>query len=145
MNDAYKQLQQEYIAAMRAVTPDIVAWWDARCPYRWTEPVPAAATAPFHRRWPAGPAGHPRIIGIFRQYFFAIDDLNDQHAAANASGSDGEDHDVWGEDVPPPDIEYVRPADLLIDDLANAAPDVYEIMQGFVFVPIGSDPEGGMC
>jgi hypothetical protein len=141
MKKLYEKLQEEYIEDLRSVTPMILRWWDEHCPYPATDAVPKEAMTDFHRRWFAGPAAHPRIIAIFRKYFFAVDDLNERTAAAERAVPDGET-EIWGKDVEPAEQSQVRPIDLLVNDLATAAPDLFAIMQGFVFVPIGTDPNG---
>ena len=141
MKKPYKRLQDEYIEALRSVTPMILRWWDDHCPYPATNPVPKEAMTDFHRRWLAGPAGHPRIIAVFREYFFKVEELNERTAAEERAVPDG-DTEVWGKDVEPAARSQMRPIDLLVNDLATAAPDLFEIMQGFVFVPIGTDPNG---
>jgi len=141
MTDAYQKLRDEYINALRSVMPSIVKWWNDNCPYPATDPVPKEAMTDFHRRWPAGPAAHPRLIAIFRKYFFAVEELNEQTAAHQRNLSD-EETEVWGKDVEPASRAVVRPIDLLVNDLANAAPDLFAVMQGLVFVPIGTNPDG---
>jgi hypothetical protein len=141
MHESYEQLQREYIETLRSVTPAILRWWNERCPYPATDPVPREAMTDFHRRWPAGPAGHPRIIALFRKYFFAVQELN-KETAAQDDARPREETEVWGKDVEPPGRQQVLPIDLLVSDLTNAAPDLFEIMQGLVFVPIGMDPDG---
>jgi hypothetical protein len=141
MYETFEQLQSEYIAALRALAPEILAWWSANCPYSWTEPVPYEAMSDFHRRWAVGPAAHPRIIALFRQYFIAADELNDRFAEERG-GEEDDDVEVWGQDVHPEPIKAARPIDLLVNDLANIAPDLHEIMQGMLFVPVGMDPDG---
>ncbi|PTL84971.1 hypothetical protein [Vitiosangium sp. GDMCC 1.1324] len=123
MNDPYKQLRGEYIDALRGAVPAIVRWWNDHCPYSWTEPVPTEAMTDFHRRWPAGPAAHPRVIAIFRQYYFALQELNDRTAF----------------------VSRVQPIDLLVNDLTTVAPDLFELMQGFVYIPIAFNPDGEEC
>jgi hypothetical protein len=141
MNDSYEQLRHQYIETLRSVTPAIIRWWNDHCPYPWTDPVPREAMTDFHRRWPVGPAAHPRIIAVFRQYFFAVEELNQRSAAEDDAHTD-ENMEVWGKDVKPAMRSQVRPIDLLVNDLATIAPDLFEIMQGLVFVPIGMDPDG---
>jgi hypothetical protein len=141
MHRLYQQLQREYVEALRAVAPEVVAWWDAHCPVRWTEPIPPDAMTDFHRRWLVGPAAHPRIIAVFRKYFLAADELNDRLADEESDDGD-KDAAVWGKDVEEESVSFVLPIDLLVNDLAVIAPDLHEIMQGMVFIPVGSDPEG---
>lgn len=143
MNDEYRDIQDRYIAEMRAVLPQILAWWNARAASAPAEIRTLDTASAFELRWPAGPAAHPRIIEIFRRYFFEVDALNvrGQTELAEQVRRDPTDPG-WGEAVPPPDRTFVLPIDLLVNDLVTVAPDLHEIMQGFVFVPIGADPEG---
>jgi hypothetical protein len=145
MADSYKELQREYINALRALAPSILQWWNERCPYPSTDPVPWEARNDFHRRWPAGPVAHPRVLAVFRKYFFQVEELNERTAAledARSKSTGDEDKEVWGKDVGPPTRSQVRPIDLLVNDLAYVAPDLFQFMQGLVFVPIGMDPDG---
>lgn len=127
MNVLYKQLQSEYIAKMRSIAPDIKQWWFDHCLHHWTADIPLEEKNDFQRRWPAGPAGHPRIISLFRQYFFAASKLNDQLAGDGST------------------ISFQRPVDLLVNDLATVAPDLFDILQGMVYVPIGVTLKGEEC
>jgi len=144
MADSFEEIQEKYIEEMRSLAPAILRWWNERCPYPATDPVPKDAMTEFHRRWPAGPAAHPRIIAVFRKYFFEVEDLNEK-SASEENKRKGERVEVWGRDVEPPALMRARPIDLLVNDLANVAPDLFEIMQGLVFVPIGMDPNGEVC
>jgi hypothetical protein len=141
MNASYERLRDEYVEALRSVAPGVLLWWSDNCPYPATDPVPKEAMTDFHQRWPAGPAGHPRIIAVFRKYFFAVNALNERTSAQEDAPSQS-DTAVWGRDVEPAARSQVRPIDLLVNDLATVAPDLFAIMQGFVFVPIGMDPDG---
>ena len=37
------------------------------------------------KRWPVGPAAHPRFLGIIRKYYLACHELNKEIGASNAS------------------------------------------------------------
>ena len=142
MREPYKKLQAEYVDVLRSVVPTVTRWWSDNCPYPATDTVPSEAMTDFHRRWPAGPVGHPRIIAVFRDYFFKIEALNEQTSAEDDAAQQPAEP-VWGRDDVPAGRSQVRPIDLLVNDLANVAPDLFEVMQGLVFVPIGTDPDGG--
>lgn len=141
MNPDFKQLRSDYIEALRPVVADALRWWDAHCPYPHTDPRPFDAMVPFHRRWVAGPAAHPRVLAVFREYWFRVQDLND-HLGSASPVADAAMQD-WGEDVPPPASPHERPIDLLVNDLSSVAPDLFEVMQGIVYVPIGTNPMNG--
>jgi hypothetical protein len=142
MHRLHKKLQREYIAELRPVALEVVAWWDAHCSTRWTEPTPPDAMSDFQRRWIAGPAAHPRIIAVFRKYFLAIDALNIELDDGDPNDDDGP---AWGKDSDETETRYALPIDLLVNGLKAVAPDLHEIMQGMLFVPIGADPEGDIA
>lgn len=143
MHPDFETLREDYLRALRPVVADALRWWDAHCPYPHTEPRPFAARTPFHQRWTAGPAAHPRVLAVFREYWFRADALNDRledEARAAAAADQPEGEAAWGTDAPPPDLPRVLPMDLLVNDLETVAPDLHEVMQGLVYVPIGNDP-----
>ena len=123
MDQVFEQLQSEYIEALGPVVANARRWWDTHCPISHSEVCRYEAMSPFHRRWATGPAGHPRVIAVFREYYFRIRELNAQ--IANEA---------------PPDLHYHRPMDFLINDLAAIAPELFEVMQGLCYVPIGKNP-----
>ena|SRR6187402_800544 len=134
MNEQYKQLRTDYINGLRTIIPAIIHWWSDNCPYHWRDEVSNDDMTDFHRRWPVGPAAHPRIIDLFREYYFKVWELNNKLAAEEKAMI-----------VKPVTISFQRPLDLLINDLSTVAPDLFEIMEGFVFVPVGMTPYGEEC
>jgi hypothetical protein len=135
MEQDFEQLSREYIEALRPVVAEVRQWWAAHCSYPHTEDRPFEEMAPFHRRWPVGPAGHPSVLAVFREYYFRVWDLNDHFAAEREAGMP-----VAGEGEPPPVVRFLRPMDLLVNDLQSAEPDLFDVMQGLVYVPIGRNP-----
>lgn len=109
MDQDFDQLRSEYIAALRPVVAEARRWWDAHCSVSHLD-VPSSyeSMEPFHRRWSTGPAGHPRVLEVFREFYFRTHDVN--------------------------------PMDFLINDLASIAPELFEVMQGLCFVPVGKNP-----
>jgi hypothetical protein len=122
MKKQFAEIQKRYIKELGELAPEILKWWNNNCPYEHTAQVSNEEMSDFHRRWIAGPAAHPRIIALFRKYFFEIEELNDTQGGGLA-----------------------RASELLIDDLEAKAPALFSIMQGFVFIPIGVNPEGEQC
>lgn len=156
MDPTFKKLQDEYIDALRPAIGEALRWWEAHCTYPHTEARSYAEMEPFHRRWMAGPASHPRVIAVFRDFYFRVQALNDaadaaeEAEAAEADSTDTrakarEEEGRWGSDAPPAWVPKARPLDVLINDLATVAPDLHEAMQGFLYVPIGMDPQQMEC
>jgi hypothetical protein len=152
MHPKFKKLQDEYIDALRPAIGDALRWWEAHCSYPHTEPRSYAEMEPFHRRWMSGPASHPRVIAVFRDFYFQVQALNDAADAAEAADAEATDkrtgapeEERWGSDVPPAWVPRAHPLDVLINDLATIAPDLHEAMQGFLYVPIGMDPQQVEC
>ena len=142
MDKTHEDIQADYIAALKNDIPIVLDWWHSNCPYPPTKPVSWDDMNDFHRRWPFGPAAHPRIVARFREYYFQVEALNESIAQSPAEQAEAP---RWGEDVPPPERKVVRPVDLLINDLYNLEPDLYDVMQGFLYIPIGMDPDGEEC
>jgi hypothetical protein len=143
MDSRYSSIVDRYLAEMRAIRPSIIAWWDAHAVRPVEELEFSSAQNDFERRWPAGPTAHPRVIEIFRRYFLEIDHLNLEIEAQDDEGRTAVESD-WGlgadEDDP-----FQLPIDLLVDDLQSTAPDVYQLVKGMVFVPIGLSPDEEFC
>ncbi len=139
----YADIQTRYRAEMRSILPGVLEWWRARAqsaPADIRDPSTANA---FEKRWPAGPAGHPRILSVFRTFFAETEALNDDHAAGEPEDDPPSEEDLWGLDEREPGRPFVAPADLLITDLQPLDPKLFEVLQGLVFIPIGIDPGGG--
>jgi hypothetical protein len=139
----YEEVQIRYLAEMRGILPLVMAWWTERAVHTPDEIDDQPAGNDFERRWPAGPTGHPLVLNVFRRYFLQIDRLNlevDVHE--NLSREPTEDD--WGveayEEVP-----TQLPVDVLVDDIQSVAPDVYRLVKGMVFIPIGLSPEEEFC
>jgi hypothetical protein len=137
MHSAFKQLRDDYVAALRPVVAETQRWWESHCDYPHTEQRPFAEKSSFHRRWVAGPAAHPRVLGLLREYWFKVMDLNERFEQQRRD----EGRDSLGALLP---MHRERPIDLLVNDLSTAAPDLFEVMQGVIYVPIGIHPEDGL-
>lgn len=136
MDDRYALIQQSFLSEMGDVMPDVLAWWDARAGGDPDRPNG------FERRWPAGPVAHPRVLDVVRRHWLRVDDLNLENERPPPPRPDSADEANWGASPPPGTRAYIHPADLLIQDLERIEPDLFEIMAGLVFVPVGADPDG---
>jgi hypothetical protein len=140
MDQRYKDIQDRYLAELRQILPSVLQWWEK-------SGVPAAEGVrttsqilTFEQRWPAGPAAHPRVIHIFRKYFLEISELNDELEDDRYAIDEVDGEDAWGIDEEDIAIPFEKPIDLLVNDLSVSAPDLFEVMQGMVFIPVGMDP-----
>lgn len=142
MDKRFKEIQDRYIAELRQMAPSILIWWEASQKTDRAATANSASGLTFEQRWPSGLAAHPRIIDVFRKYFLEVSDLNDEledeRYEARERRVEGEA--AWGIDDADDAIPFEKPIDLLVNDLEANAPDLFEIMQGMVFVPIGMDP-----
>jgi hypothetical protein len=99
-------------------------------------------------RWPMGPASHPRIIAVYRIYFFEISHINENFALEYESSPDGDqfpDSSLWENKVKSNSEEqlYIRdPTELLYNSLEEIDEDLFSFMKSFVFLPIGMDTAG---
>jgi hypothetical protein len=115
----YRAVAARFKKELKAVAPEILAWWQARAgrtPKKSMD-APRAKSNDFEQRWMLGPAGHPRIIAIFRRHLLEVDRLNQE--------SD----------------DPRRPVALLIDDLEASAPELHQLVAGMVLVPFEVAPK----
>ncbi|MBZ9683630.1 MULTISPECIES: hypothetical protein [unclassified Mesorhizobium] len=144
MDKRYKDIQAHYLAEMRTILPGVMTWWKAQAVRDASKLVGSAPQNEFESRWPAGPTAHPRVLHVFRKYFLEIDNLNLHNESREAPGSDDIEETDWGADDEP-EVDFQLAIDLLVDDLPSVAPDVYELVKGLVFVPIGQSPDEETC
>jgi hypothetical protein len=132
---AHDDLRSAYLDELRIARTEVTAWWDALL---LAEPANSGdAYASVRRRWPAGPASHPRVIAVYRKYYLACEALNDdleeqRRNQPNAAG--------WGE-ADPEGISIVDPAALLLE-LEAIDIELHAFINRLVFSPIGTDLDG---
>ena len=142
--DAYQDILEQWISELRKEIPKVEIWWEAT-----QSELEAKAEGLSRIHWPAGPAGHPRIIALFRKYYFEVHRLN----LLSDLDLDDEDDDLeegWGTDAEISDedesgLAPVPPVTLLLKALPDFAPEEAQFMRKFVFIPIGEDPEYNVC
>lgn len=132
----HADLLEEWIADLRRVMPELQDWWDGMI--RDTGPDGERIV---RARWPSGPASHPRVIGLYRDYHFRVEHLN----RAIVEGHEPSGQPGWGQAGPDDQVGPVPPVILLLQMIAGEAPDVAEFMRYFDFMPIGEDLEFEVC
>ena len=79
MGPSYEALREQYVDELRTAKDEVSDWWSALVAVTFARlGSPEEAEKDLRRRWPVGPAAHPRILGIVRKYFLACDALNQQ-------------------------------------------------------------------
>jgi len=116
MPTRHEELFQEYLKEMRAAQALAEAWWK--------DLVNKAGAAEARRRWPLGPAAHPRVIDLLRKYWFKVEDIN--RAIEAGKGKKGE--------------EVIYPQNLLADDLLDGKnDDLAKWLNTLTYWPLGLD------
>ena len=134
---SYDDIQHRYISEMRAFLPSITSWWNSLVAAESYDAVSVV--------WPTGISGHPRFLDVFRKYYFEVENLNRKNEHEFVSEPDKPLEEKWGVDDLGESPRYVGHIDLLIDDIPSKAPDLTDVVNGFVFVPIGLDQDEEIC
>jgi hypothetical protein len=132
MTDSIETIQSRYIAEMKALLPHLEDWWSG---------VVAAYGDAAWKRWPTGYSGHPRVLAVFRKYYFQIEAVNNE-AIERSAGDDTQtpDEALWGEEDDANDFAVEDQADWLIFSILDEAPELEDLVNGLCFVPIGMQP-----
>jgi hypothetical protein len=141
-------LLRQYIDELRTAKPLVNAWWSRLVAAQLARtPDQVTAAAELQRRWPAGPAAHPRVLAIVRKYYLACDGLNRQLRRKLEEDSrelvphfpDGErqSQDDESDDRP------VNPAAFVGETLVSPdTADLAKIVAKLSYWPIGIDSTG---
>lgn len=133
MADSIDDIQSRYIAELRTLLPALELWWndllDRDANLAWG-------------RWPTGYSGHPRVLAIFRKYYFEIESLNEDRASNWEEDEEVvEGEELWGEEDDSDDLEFENQAEWLIINIPDEAPDLEEVVNGLCFLPIGMESD----
>lgn len=133
--DSFEEVQSEYIAEMEELRPFVEDWWNAL--FKGADKS-SEASRHVWKRWPTGPAGHPRVLAVFRKYFLIIDRLNDINIIEYEKIEPEYDlKNIWKEKIEDRRITLFKPVDILINELEHSHPDIFEIVRGIAFIPVG--------
>jgi hypothetical protein len=143
--DQYGRVTAAWVSELRSIIPGLQEWWrDLQARLAGGE----VDLASIH--WPAGWISHPRIIAVYRKYFFELYAINgDAIEFIHAEGQEDQP-ELWGSKAEqagrgPESPSTVPPNVLLLDGLADYAPDLREHFASFVYRPIGEDPDLELC
>jgi len=140
----YDQLFDEYVAALTKAKQLSENWWNVLL----SEQIKISkdihtATKALKQRWPFGPASHPWVIAVFREYYLRCEDLNNKSddIPSDDSNSPPEETD-WGIEDEPIAQTTIPPRTLVIDNLAtDETEELYDFILNLLFLPIGQKGE----
>ena len=124
-----------WVAALEAELPAVMSWW-----HELQERLDSDGTVRSRAHWPAGPASHPRVLAIFRDFYFQVHEVNVEISLEDERG-DPSGEDAWMSGPVEESAGPVAPAELLIDMMESYAPDLYATMRLLVFIPVGEDDD----
>lgn len=138
LEDAYTDIISNWVGDLRKTIPSLDAWWNT---LEKQLNVGTENVARYH--WPAGPVSHPRVIALYRKYFFRVRDLNIERHERMMSDEEPE----WGQEDDDDDVNRgpIPENVVLIDMMRDYAPEIAEYFRYFVFLPIGEDPDMNPC
>ena len=138
LEDAYTNIISAWVGDLRQEFVALDDWWNE---LEKRLNVGAENVARYH--WPAGLVSHPRIIALYRKYFFRVKSLNVERHEQMMS----DEEPVWGRDDEEDDINRgpIPENVVLLDMMRDYAPDLAEHFRLFVFLPIGEDPDMNPC
>jgi hypothetical protein len=133
MAETIEKIQSNYIRELQSLLPTLEAWWNQLLErdgdHAWG-------------RWPTGYSGHPRVLSVFRRYYFEIEALNEERASSWTEDDEKvESEEFWGEEDDSDDFEFENQAEWLIINIPDEAPDLEELVNGLCFVPIGMESD----
>lgn len=144
LDDDYTGIMGQWLTEIRQEFATILIWWQELQQRLDHDGRP---TSRLH--WPAGPASHPRVIAIYRKYYFLLNDLNVRRALAlDAEDMGPAEEEDWGNDEVegPDDVSGpLAPNLMLLEMMESYAPDLWEHFRLFVYTPVGEDMDSELC
>ena len=142
MNERQKELLDSYVAELREAKKPVNVWWARLVAVELARaPNKVAAANELRRRWPNGPATHPRVIAIVRKYYLACERMNDE---IMASWGAREALAVDGSGAAPEEREGTIPPAFFVGEclVTKDTEDVANIIAHFKYWPIGMNANG---
>ena len=144
----HRELHAQYVEELRAAKVDVNRWWEELVS-RTLELTASEIEAAEHlrKRWPVGPAAHPRFLAVIRNYYLACEDLNklvgskiwnsDSRGHRFVSNLDAESEDDADDDLPISPVLFV--AESLFTEETD---DLARIVGNLTYWPIGVNWSG---
>jgi hypothetical protein len=74
----HEKLFEHYVEDLTAAKVVAELWWDRLTAAEEATGDPKQAADNLRRRWPYGPAAHPKVIAVLRRYYLACVGLNNE-------------------------------------------------------------------
>ena len=125
MPTPHEKLLAEYADSLRGAKEAVDEWWEALLASETSKTKDREeAVRNIQERWPYGPAAHPRVLAVIREYYFACEALNDRLAETNN---------------PAEEYPQVFVTDMLMEDGTD---DLGAFVYSLPGLPIGIDSDG---
>lgn len=147
--DPYADLFDQYVLELRVAYAEALTWWEHLVENETvlTNDRPAAEKS-LRLRWPMGPTAYPRVIAVFRKYFLACNQINEEFWEAEGEINDNAsplDEALWSvEDDADEDSPIEHPRVVLFERLEDVDENLARFMDNMVFIPVGADADGRM-
>lgn len=144
--DPYAHLFDQYVVELRAAHAEALTWWERlieKESARTTDRPRAKNTLRF--RWPMGPTAYPRVIAVFRKYFLACTEINNEFWEATEDMDDDAsplDGSLWGVEDEDDESLIEEPRVVLFERLEDVDETLARFMDNMVFIPVGADDDG---
>ena len=126
MPDEYDDLFAAFVTALRGAKREAEQWWSGAVEKETLEQGPESSIDGLQRRWPLGPAAHPRVIAVYREFYLRCEALTEER-----------------EDNAGPDTRLVEAGTLVTEWLLDPdTADLAEMIAQLPYAPIGLDEEG---
>ena len=146
--DPYAHMFDQYVVELRAAHAEALAWWERlieKETARTGDRLRAENT--LRLRWPMGATAYPRVIAVFRKYFLACTEINNEFWEATEDLDDDAsplDGSLWGveDDVDDDESLIEQPRVVLFERLEDVDETLARFMDNMVFIPVGADGDG---
>lgn len=123
MPDEYDELFDEYVEALNAAKREADAWWDSAVE---KETATRGSAEGLLRRWPLGPAAHPRVIAVYREFYMKCEEITEERLETGG-----------------PKTRVVDPGSFVTEWLLDPeTADLARMIAQLPYAPLGLDEEG---
>jgi hypothetical protein len=78
VRDEYDELFDEYVKALRTAKGQADEWWERTLEIEAVKVGTSEAEGRLRLRWPLGPAAHPRIVAVYREFYLRCESITEK-------------------------------------------------------------------